>query len=89
MDQGRPIIRRAIIVSPSSLIRNFEKEARRWLGNERMKVLVLNPGPGAAEQVRVASHICQPTLLAGDTVPLCCGPSYNHLRSLMTATQSQ
>jgi hypothetical protein len=64
MDQGRPIIRRAIIVSPSSLIRNFEKEARRWLGNERMKVLVLNPGPGAAEQVRVTSHICQPTLLA-------------------------
>eukprot|EP00884_Botryococcus_braunii_P013016 jgi/Botrbrau1/21715/Bobra.43_1s0110.1 len=49
--QGKPLIRKAIIVSPSSLIHNFAKESKRWLGSERLKVLVLEPGPEAPQQV--------------------------------------
>jgi DNA repair and recombination protein RAD54B len=35
---GRPTIQRVLIVTPSSLVKNWEKEFRRWLGRERLTV---------------------------------------------------
>ncbi len=35
---GRPTIQRVLIVTPSSLVKNWQKEFRRWLGRERITV---------------------------------------------------
>ncbi|XP_045027998.1 DNA repair and recombination protein RAD54B isoform X2 [Daphnia magna] len=35
---GRPTIQRVLIITPSSLVKNWEKEFRRWLGRERINV---------------------------------------------------
>ena len=35
---GKPVIRKAIVITPGSLVKNWCKEFRKWLGNERMKV---------------------------------------------------
>ena len=49
---GRPAIRRVIVVTPSSLTGNWAAEVRKWLGDQRLRALVLQPGPGAAQQAR-------------------------------------
>ena len=49
---GRPAIRRAIVATPSSLTGNWAAEVRKWLGDQRLRALVLQPGPGAAQQAR-------------------------------------
>ncbi|CAD5117926.1 DgyrCDS6671 [Dimorphilus gyrociliatus] len=35
---GKPILKKILIVTPSSLIKNWEKEFRKWLGTERLRV---------------------------------------------------
>ncbi|KAF8425851.1 SNF2 family N-terminal domain-containing protein [Tirmania nivea] len=37
---GRPVVKKALIVCPVTLINNWRKEFRKWLGNERIGVLV-------------------------------------------------
>lgn len=49
--QGRPVIKRAIVVTPSTLTQNWAAEVRKWLTNERCKAIVVQPGPDAASQV--------------------------------------
>ncbi len=39
------------MVTPSTLTQNWADEARKWLGNERMRVLVLQPGADGKQQV--------------------------------------
>jgi DNA repair and recombination protein RAD54B len=39
---GRPVISRILIVTPSSLVKNWDKEFRRWLGRERINVFTAN-----------------------------------------------
>lgn len=39
------------MVAPTTLVRNWEAEARRWLGPERLRPLSLVAGPAQAEQV--------------------------------------
>ncbi len=89
--QGRPSVRKAMVVTPSSLCQNWAgeplcmysllrlppsrlkrmstspadltslsnaplrpaDEARKWLGTERMRVMVLGPGPEGKQQVGV------------------------------------
>jgi len=46
---GRLVIQRALIVTPSSLVKNWYKEFRRWLGTERINVF-------AADQVSAQIH---------------------------------
>jgi len=38
---GRPVVKKALIVCPVTLINNWRKEFRKWLGNERVGVLVV------------------------------------------------
>ena len=39
------------MVTPSTLTRNWAAEVQKWLGSERCKALVMQPGPGAESQV--------------------------------------
>ena len=38
---GRPVVRKALVVCPVTLISNWRKEFRKWLGNERIGVLAV------------------------------------------------
>eukprot|EP00892_Ulva_mutabilis_P003145 jgi/Ulvmu1/12831/UM098_0013.1 len=48
---GRPLVRKMLVVAPSSVIRNWGQEIKKWLGMERAAYLVLMPGKEAAAQV--------------------------------------
>ncbi|CAI5503017.1 unnamed protein product [Closterium sp. Naga37s-1] len=39
---GRPFLRKAVVVCPSSLVDNWGAEFRKWLGTERLKAMVVN-----------------------------------------------
>ncbi|KAK9809182.1 hypothetical protein WJX72_010957 [[Myrmecia] bisecta] len=54
--QGRPVAKRAIVVTPSSLTKNWAAEAQKWLGSERLKVMVMQPGAEAQQQVIDFKH---------------------------------
>jgi len=49
--QGLPVARRAVVVTPSSLTKNWRDEVRRWLGDERLQVALLTSGAEAKQQV--------------------------------------
>ncbi len=49
--QGKAVAKRVIVVTPSSLTRNWAAEVQKWLGSERCKALVMQAGPGAESQV--------------------------------------
>jgi DNA repair and recombination protein RAD54B len=53
---GRPAVGKALIVTPSSLTRNWAEEARKWLGNERLPTMVLEAGAGGAQQAAEFRH---------------------------------
>ena len=48
---GRPVVRKMLVVAPSSVTANWGQELHKWLGMERAAYLVLAPGPEAAAQV--------------------------------------
>ncbi|XP_069813394.1 DNA repair and recombination protein RAD54B-like isoform X2 [Dendropsophus ebraccatus] len=39
---GKPVLKRALIVTPGSLVKNWRKEFQKWLGNERMRVFAVD-----------------------------------------------
>ncbi|XP_027053891.1 DNA repair and recombination protein RAD54B-like [Pocillopora damicornis] len=39
---GQASIRRTLIITPGSLVKNWSSEFRKWLGNERLKVYTVN-----------------------------------------------
>ena len=50
--QGTPIVRKALVVAPASLVNNWAAEVKKWLGAERLRALVLSSqGAAAAQQV--------------------------------------
>ena len=53
---GRPTVNKAIVVTPSSLTRNWAAEVKKWLGDERLRAMVIAPGSGGAEQVLAFKH---------------------------------
>ncbi|OXB69398.1 hypothetical protein ASZ78_004888 [Callipepla squamata] len=38
----KPILKRALIVTPGSLVKNWKKEFQKWLGSERIKVFTVD-----------------------------------------------
>ncbi|KAI9766879.1 MAG: helicase [Geoglossum simile] len=40
--EAQPVIKKALIVCPVTLIRNWRKEFRKWLGNERIGVFIVD-----------------------------------------------
>ncbi|XP_073535772.1 DNA repair and recombination protein RAD54B [Phyllobates terribilis] len=39
---GKPILKKALIVTPGSLVKNWRKEFQKWLGIERMRVFAVD-----------------------------------------------
>ncbi|XP_036987054.2 DNA repair and recombination protein RAD54B [Artibeus jamaicensis] len=39
---GKPIIKRTLIVTPGSLVKNWRKEFQKWLGSERIKIFTVD-----------------------------------------------
>ncbi|KAL3144372.1 hypothetical protein ABBQ32_004125 [Trebouxia sp. C0010 RCD-2024] len=54
--QGKPVAKRVIVVTPSTLTQNWAAEVQKWLGAERCKALTMQPGAGAESQVRDFKH---------------------------------
>ena len=48
--QGRPAVQRALVVTPASLTHQWCTEARKWLGNERLRLLALSSSAAEARQ---------------------------------------
>ncbi|KCV73105.1 hypothetical protein H696_00650 [Fonticula alba] len=40
----QPVIRRALVICPATLVRNWEREFRKWLGDQRVRTYVLGAG---------------------------------------------
>lgn len=40
--QGTPVARKAIVVAPATLVANWGKEVKKWLGQERMGFIQLS-----------------------------------------------
>ncbi|NWR46232.1 RA54B protein, partial [Regulus satrapa] len=38
----KPLLRRALVVTPGSLVKNWKKEFQKWLGSERIKVFTVD-----------------------------------------------
>lgn len=56
--KGKPAVKKCVIVTPSSLAQNWAAEFKKWLGVERLQVMVLTAGPEAKAQVRLACRDC-------------------------------
>ena len=50
--------KRVIVVTPSTLTQSWAAEVQKWLGSERCKALVMQPGPGADSQVNTLTLTC-------------------------------
>lgn len=50
--RNNPIIRKALVVVPSSLVDNWRQEIKQWLGNERLPAATVSAGPEAAQHCK-------------------------------------
>jgi len=66
-DSGQPLASKAVIVCPSSLVSNWRREFRKWLGDQKCRPVAVTKGGKAAEEaVRdfcVSSSAVSPVLL--------------------------
>uniref|UniRef100_A0A8D2Q142 RAD54 homolog B n=1 Tax=Varanus komodoensis TaxID=61221 RepID=A0A8D2Q142_VARKO len=53
---GKPIIKQALIVAPGSLVKNWGKEFQKWLGNERLKVFLVDQDHKVEEFINSPLH---------------------------------
>lgn len=53
---GKPTVAKAIVVTPSSLTRNWAAEVRKWLGDERLRTCIIPPGAEGASQAQSFRH---------------------------------
>lgn len=50
---GNPVIRRALVISPSSLVLNWQKEFDRWLGKHRLRTFAVDQKNKVTEFARL------------------------------------
>ena len=53
---GRPLVNKVLIVAPSSLCQNWALETRKWLGDARLRTLIISSGQQAGGQVLEFKH---------------------------------
>ena len=46
---GTQVVKKVLVVAPSSLLKNWEKEFRKWLGNERITIHIADTGEKVAQ----------------------------------------
>lgn len=49
-DNGKPVVNRALIIVPSTLVKNWRKEFKKWLGDERLPVFAVEGKENTAPQ---------------------------------------
>jgi hypothetical protein len=61
--RGVPLIRKAVIVCPASLVDNWAAECHKWLGPSRLKPTLLPQGKAAATTAAREFAVCRPQVL--------------------------
>ena len=60
---GKSVINTALILAPSSLIKNWESEFKKWLGKERIKVCGVDSSASLLEYIRLPAQVRAPVLI--------------------------
>lgn len=47
---GNSVVKKAMVVAPSSLTRGWSREVKKWFGDERLRSCVIESGPKGAQQ---------------------------------------
>ena len=55
---GGPAVRRAIVAVPASLVDNWQREIRKWLGDYRLKHVALHPAAPARKWRELCAEFC-------------------------------
>ncbi|XP_042899076.1 DNA repair and recombination protein RAD54B isoform X2 [Parasteatoda tepidariorum] len=54
---GRPVLKRVIIITPSSLVTNWKKEFHKWLGESRLSIFIIDKKHTVKEYVKFPKDI--------------------------------
>ena len=77
---GKGLVRKVLVVAPSSVIANWGQEIKKWLGIG-VEYLVLQPGKDAATQVRDTPHPVRRCLAARSQSMRCTG-AFEHVPTI-------
>ncbi|XP_076780292.1 DNA repair and recombination protein RAD54B isoform X4 [Arvicanthis niloticus] len=53
---GKPVIKKTLIVTPGSLVKNWRKEFQKWLGSERIKIFTVDQDHKVEEFINSTFH---------------------------------
>ncbi|KAG2442443.1 hypothetical protein HXX76_002529 [Chlamydomonas incerta] len=54
--EGRPVAAKVLVVTPATLVDNWGREVKKWLGSERLQALCLQQSPTAKQQILEFRH---------------------------------
>ncbi|KAG2448210.1 hypothetical protein HYH02_006795 [Chlamydomonas schloesseri] len=54
--EGRPVAGKVLVVTPATLVDNWGREVKKWLGSERLQALCLQQSPTAKQQILEFRH---------------------------------
>ena len=81
---GKGLVRKVLVVAPSSVIANWGQEIKKWLGIG-VEYLVLQPGKDAATQVRNAPlRVCR--CFAASSQSMRCTGTIEHISTIRQPT---
>ena len=52
LEGSRPVVKRALILAPSSLVANWQAEFMKWLGSERIRVFAVDASNRVTEYIK-------------------------------------
>ncbi|PNH03572.1 DNA repair and recombination protein RAD54B [Tetrabaena socialis] len=61
--EGRPLAAKVLVVTPATLVDNWGREVKKWLGSERLQALCLQQSPAAAQHILEFRHGCHQRLM--------------------------
>ena len=53
---GKPVVKRTLILAPSSLVKNWQAEFKKWLGTERINVFAVDQTNRVSEYTKRPTH---------------------------------
>ena len=60
---GKSVINTALILAPSSLIKNWESEFTKWLGKERINICGVDSSASLLEYIKLPQQVRAPVLI--------------------------